>query len=215
VIEPDFLRTIRASYDAVAVAYAERSEGELARKPLDRAMLAAFAELVGGVGPVADIGCGPGQAAAHLHASGVPVFGIDLSPQMVALARRAHPDLRFEVGAMTALDLPDGSLGGILAYFSIIHLPTDQLPAVFAEFHRVLVPGGQVLVVFQVGDEPMHGTEWLGHAISLDLHRRQPGQVAGLMRAAGLEVHAELLRQPDGDGVENGPRAYLLARRAA
>src|SRR5262245_16325714 len=73
-------------------------------------------------------GCGPGQVAAYLHAQGVPVFGIDLSPRMVALARQAHPDLRFSEGSRTALDLPDGSVGGIVACYSIIHLPTEQLP---------------------------------------------------------------------------------------
>jgi SAM-dependent methyltransferase len=215
VTEPDFLHTTRTSYDRLAADYAERFEGELGRKPLDRAMFAAFAELVRGAGTVADVGCGPGQAAAHLHELGLPVFGIDLSPQMVAVARRAHPDLRFDVGSMTALELPDASLAGVVAYYSIINVPSDALPTVFAEFHRVLVPGGHVLVAFQVGDETVHGTEWLGHPISLDLHRRRPDQVTSLMHGAGLQVHAELVRQPDGDGVENRPRAYLLARRPA
>jgi SAM-dependent methyltransferase len=212
VTEADFLRATRASYDAVAAEYADRFAGELARKPLDRAMLAAFAELVRDDGPVADIGCGPGQVTAHLHALGLPVLGIDLSPQMVALARDTYPDLRFEVGSMTALDLPDAFLGGLVAYYSIINVPTDRLSAVFAEFHRVLAPGAPVLLAFQVGDETVHGTEWLGHVISLDLHRRRPEQVREPMAAAGLPVHAELVRQPDGDG-EHGPRACFLARR--
>ena len=73
-------------------------------------------------------------------------FGVDLSPEMVALARRAHPGLRFDEGSMTALDLPDGALGGIVASYSIIHIPPERLPAVFAEFHRVLAPGGHMLV---------------------------------------------------------------------
>jgi hypothetical protein len=46
VTEPDFLRSTRASYNAVATDYAERFRDELAAKPLDRALLAGFAELV-------------------------------------------------------------------------------------------------------------------------------------------------------------------------
>src|SRR5579862_724639 len=79
-MEPDFLRDTRASYDAVAVRYAEWLRDELAAKPFDRAILAAFAELVlaAGPGPVADIGCGAGRVTAHLKGLGLTAFGIDL-----------------------------------------------------------------------------------------------------------------------------------------
>jgi SAM-dependent methyltransferase len=218
VTEPDFLRTTRASYDAVAADYAERFRSELTARPLDRAMLAGFAELVqaAGAGPVADIGCGTGRVTAHLNGLGLPVFGVDLSPQMVAVARQAHPGLRFEVGSMLALDLPDGTLGGILAWYSIIHIPQERLPEVFAEFHRVLAPGGHLQLAFQVGDEPLHLTEALGHTISLDFHRRQPDRVAELLSQAGLVMRAQLLREPDdGDFAERTQQAFLLARKPA
>ena len=80
--------------------------------------LALFADLVSdaGGGAVADIGCGPGYVTRHLRNLGVEAFGIDLSPEMVALARRDHPDVRFEVGTMTDLDLADDSVTGVLAF---------------------------------------------------------------------------------------------------
>lgn len=80
VTEPDFLGTARASYDAVADDYAEWQRHELESKPLDRALLAGFSELVqaDGAGSVADIGCGTGRVTAHLHGLGLPVFGVDL-----------------------------------------------------------------------------------------------------------------------------------------
>ena len=217
--EPEFLRSTRASYDAVAADYAERFRDELTAKPLDRGMLAAFAEFVqaAGAGPVADVGCGTGRVTAHLHALGLPVFGIDLSPQMVAVARQNHPALRFEVGSMLALDLPDGALGGILAWYSTIHVPLELLPQAFAEFHRVLAPDGHVQLAFQVGDEPLHLTEAFGHTISLDFHRRPPERVAELLEQAGLVVRARLLRERDDDGAfpERTAQAFLLARKPA
>jgi SAM-dependent methyltransferase len=222
--ESDFLRTTRASYDAIAADYAERFGGELPDNPLDRAMLAGFAEVVraAGAGEVADLGCGPGIMTAHLHALGLGAFGVDLSPAMVALARRTHPGLRFDEGTMTALDLADGSLGGITALYSVIHVPQERLPEVFAEFHRVLAPGGHALLAFQVGgdplgDEPMHLAERFGHPISLDYYWRQPDRVAELLAQAGLPVRARLLREPDiyGDFAETRQRAYLLARKPA
>jgi SAM-dependent methyltransferase len=219
VTEPDFLGATRASYDAVAGDYAERFRDELAARPLDRAMLAGFAELVraGGDLPVADIGCGAGRVTAHLAGLGLSAFGVDLSPRMVATARQSHPGLRFEVGSMLALDLPDAALGGVLAWYSIIHVPDEQLPAAFAEFRRVLAPGGYLQLGFQVGDEPVHRAEALGHAISLEFHQRQPDQVARLLSQAGLVVRARLLREPDaaGDFPERTPQAFLLARKPA
>ena len=223
--EDDFLRTTRASYDAVAGDYAERFRDELTAKPLDRAMLAGFAELVraAGAGPVADVGCGTGRVTAHLNGLGLSVFGIDLSPQMIAVARQAYPGLRFDVGSMLALGLPDGVLGGILAWYSTIHIPQDRLPEVFAEFHRVLAPGGHVLLAFQAGDGTLHLTEALGHAISLDFHRRQPDRVAGLLGQAGLVVRARLLREPDDErrlpgadpaGLRAGPQTGQSQRRS-
>ena len=217
MIDDDFLGTTRASYDAVAGDYAERFRDELTAKPLDRAMLAGFAELVraAGAGPVADVGCGTGRVTAHLNGLGLSVFGVDLSPQMIAVARQTHPGLRFEVGSMLALDLPDGVLGGVLAWYSTIHVPQMRLPEVFAEFHRVLAPGGYVQLAFQAGEGTLHLTEALGRAISLDFHRRQPDHVAGLLGQAGLVVRARLLREPDdgGDFPERTKQAFLLARK--
>ncbi|MFI1583479.1 class I SAM-dependent DNA methyltransferase [Embleya sp. NPDC020630] len=216
--EPGFLHATRASYDTIAAAYTDLARDELARKPMDRAQLAVFAESVLStgpqVGPVADIGCGPGRIAAHLHGLGLRVFGLDLSPGMIAAARREHPELRFEVGSMLDLDLADDSLGGLVAWYSIIHVPDEELPRVFAEFHRVLAPGGRLLLAFQAGDEPLRLTEAFGHEVSLDCHRRHPDTIAALLTASGLVMHARTVREPDpGEGVRPTRHAYLSARK--
>ncbi|WP_052745466.1 class I SAM-dependent methyltransferase [Allosalinactinospora lopnorensis] len=83
---------------------------------------------------MADLGCGPGRVTAYLDSLGVAVFGLDLSPAMVALARRAYPGPRFDEGSMGALKMADGALGGAVAWYSIIHTPPERLPAVFGEF---------------------------------------------------------------------------------
>ncbi|MFF6875700.1 class I SAM-dependent DNA methyltransferase [Streptomyces sp. NPDC012474] len=217
---PDFLQSTQVSYDAIAEAYAAEHPDSLAGRPLERALLTTFVELVRAAGtagrpPVADVGSGPGHVTARLHEAGLPVFGIDASPRMVALARRAHPELRFHVGSMTALDLPEETLGGIVALYSIIHVPDDHLPSVFAGFRRVLLPGAPVLLGFQSGDEDGHRrlTERYGQEISLDYYWRTPDTVARHLEEAGLEVYAQVLRAPQGE--EKMPRAFLLARRAA
>ncbi|MEU6605200.1 methyltransferase domain-containing protein [Streptomyces shenzhenensis] len=214
---PDFLQATRSAYDTIARDYTAHVPDGLGESPLDVAQLTAFAELVraNGPAPVADLGSGPGYVAARLHALGVPVFGIDISPRMVALARAAHPGIRFHVGSMTRLDLPDETLGGALALYSTIHVPDDHLPAVFAEVHRTLVPGGHVLLSFQSGaaDGRTRLTERYGHEISLDCHWRTPETVCGLLTAAGLEPRARLVREPEAG--QKLPRAFVLARKPA
>jgi SAM-dependent methyltransferase len=211
----DHLASTRAAYDTVAVDYARLLSEELAAKPLDRAMLAAFAELVraDGGGPVADLGCGPGRVTTHLDALGLDAFGVDLSPEMVAVARRSYPGLRFEEGSITALDLPDGGLAGVLAWYSVIHTPPGQLLLVFSEFHRVLAPGGHLLLAFQSGDEPRHLSSAYGHEVSLDAYRLPPDRTAGQLVAAGFTEIARTLREPV--GFETVPQAYLLFRKPA
>ena len=97
-----------------------------------------------GGGPVADVGCGPGYVTGHLHDLGVDAFGIDLSPEMIAIARRDYPGLRFEVGTMTDLDLADDSIASVFAFWSVIHAPDHAMPGVFEQFRRVLRPGAVI-----------------------------------------------------------------------
>ncbi|MEV4843450.1 class I SAM-dependent methyltransferase [Micromonospora matsumotoense] len=215
--DADFLAETRASYDTMAAGYATRFRAELAARPVDRAMLAAFAEtvLAGGGGPVLDVGCGPGRITGHLRALDLTVTGLDLSPGMLAQGRLAHPDLRLVEGSMLDLPVADGVLAGLVAWYSVIHVPDEWLPRVFAEFRRVLAPGGHALLAFQVGDETVRYTEAWGEAVSLAFRRRSPDHVAALLHAAGLPERARMCRAPqEFDGAtERTPQACLLVRR--
>ncbi|MET8122326.1 class I SAM-dependent methyltransferase [Micromonospora sp. NPDC005189] len=207
-----WLADTRASYDTVAESYADLLREALSDAPYERAVLALFAELArsSGGGPVADIGCGPGRITAYLQGLGVDVIGVDLSPAMIDIARRDHPGLRFEVGSMTDLDLADSSVAGILAWFSLIHIPDDEVPTVLAHFHRVLRPHGIVLLAFHVGDEHRLKTQgYGGHPMNVYVHRRPPDRVAAWLNDAGFTVEAQMLHRPD----ESRHGAFLFARR--
>lgn len=215
VSEASYLDAVRESYDTVADAYAEQVPRPGDLDPLARALLGAFAETVrqAGSGPVADLGCGPGFVTAHLAGLGVPVLGVDLSPRMVELARRAHPDLAFTVGSMTALGIGDGTLGGILAHYSTHHTPPELLPRVFAEFHRTLAPGGHLMVAGHVGDDlRLRPTQaYGGHPVSYESHLVPADRIVALLNQAGLTVTARLLQEP-AEGAKR-TTATFLARK--
>jgi len=208
----------RTSYDAIAEQYARVFRDELDRAPLDRALLSGFAELVRRDHPdaqVLEVGSGPGTVTAHLHQLGLAVRGVDLSPGMVDVARRDHPHLGFDVGEMGALDRPDAELAGLVAWYSLIHVPGPQRQGVVEEFSRVLRPGGYVLVAFQVGDDTLHLDDAFGRTVSLDFHRLQPDDLVDLLERAGFEVVARLVKAPEPDSAASKiPQGFLIARKS-
>lgn len=215
--EPSFLAEVREFYDELAVDYVDRMSSYLDDRPVDRAMLAAFAELVGPGRSVLDIGCGPGRLTAHLVSLGLDCRGIDLSATMVALARAAWPEHRFDVGSMTELAADDGSSDGILCWYSLIHVPPEARAGVLAEFRRVLRPGGHALFAFQVGDDvldvaaPDGRPSSTGSRLALGFHRIRPETLAAQLDACGFTRVCMAVRESAGH--ESTPQSFLIVRR--
>ena len=216
VPRPADLDVVRESYDRAADAYMEMLAtglGDIRTHPWLRAAMDVFADAVVGRGPVLDVGCGPGQVTAYLAERGVEVSGVDLSPRMVEHARRAYPHCRFEVASVTELDLADGSYAGLMGWWSLFNLPRDVLPPVLQSFARALMPGGQVIVAFHVGDDDLLRTEAYGGVpVRWTTHRWLPEQLVALVEQAGLRLVAEL-RLPAPGPVGSG--VVLVARREA
>jgi SAM-dependent methyltransferase len=219
---PQDQERVRSSYDAVVDAYVERVHDELENKPLDRGLLTAFAEQLqadsGAHALACDMGCGPGHIGAFLAERGLSVTGIDLSPAMVDRARALHSQMTFEVGTMTALDLASGRFNGIVAFYSIIHLTTDaEVGTALGEFHRVLAPGGLLLVAVHLaehGDATVHADDMLGVSVDLDFRFFDAAALESEINASGFVVEARLVRAPYKDVEVQTRRGYFLARRA-
>lgn len=190
---------VRDSYDALAEQYAALFLHELDRDSNAKARLAAFAELAAGrEGAVADLGCGPGSVVNHLVGLGLTAVAYDLSPGQIAEARRAFPESEFRVGDLAALDNADSSLGGIVARYSLIHLPPSRLGDVFTEWMRVLEPGAPVLVsFFGSTSAEAHGTPF-DHAV-VTAYELFPAKIAQQLRDAGfIDVEIGVLDPPEG-----------------
>lgn len=213
-MDDDLTQSIRKSYDELADEYARRIADELRHKPFDRELLNRFAAEVSGRGEVCDMGCGPGHVARYLHDAGASVFGLDLSPRMLEEAHRLNPDICFHEGNMMALDLPDRALAGITAFYAVVNIRHDFLPAIFREMHRVLQPGGLLLLAFHTGDESLHEDELWGRSISMDFFLFPPSQIRQFIEAAGLVIEEILERGPYPPEVEyQSRRAYIFARK--
>ena len=209
--QPADLDEVRRSYDRIADNYVAMNLGDVETHPWLRAALDGFADTVRDLGPVVDVGCGPGLVTAYLAKLGVDVRGVDLSPRMIEHARRLHPGLRFDVSSATELQLADSSLGGILGWWSLFNLPRSVLPAVLARYFRALVPGGHAIIATHVGDEDVLRTEAYGGVpVRWTTHRWQPEQLSTLLAQTGFEPVAELRLAPT---EQIGPGVVLVARR--
>lgn len=162
--------SVRGVYDTVPVDYAELVRVDQMEATVDLALLEDFAGRVRGRGPVLDAGCGPGRITRYLADRGVDAFGVDLSPAMIRVAQILHPDLQFTAGSIDALAIESGSVAGVLAWYSIIHTPPEELSVVLAEFLRVLQPGGWLLTGQQSGVGTRHLAHAYGHHIDLTAH---------------------------------------------
>jgi SAM-dependent methyltransferase len=205
---------VSASYDRVADEYARRIHAELAYKPFDRELLDGFAARVKDRGPVADLGCGPGLVAAYLAAQGVTsVFGLDVSPNMIAHATQLYPGLDFRVGDFSALEAPDNAWAGITAFYSLIHKPRADVQSVLREFQRVLAPGGLLLLAYHVGKEVRHASEWWGTAVDIDFVFFETSEMLTYVWNAGFDSELDVEREPYPDIELQTRRGYILARK--
>ncbi len=207
------IQNTQTSYDQVAREYAEKFKDEMDDKPFDRDCLDRLAREVGDLGPICDLGCGPGQIARYLHRQGVDVLGVDLSPRMIAEAQRLNPDIPFHQGDMLSLPDSDNSWGGVAAFYCIIHIPREQIVDALSEIKRVLKPGGVLLVTFHIGEEIKHVEEWWEKPVNLDFAFYQPAEMEAWLKEAGFELEETLVREPNPAVEVATRRAYLFAKK--
>ena len=205
--------SVRRTYDVVAEAYAEKYGDELSHKPFDTWLLDRIAAEV--TGPIADVGTGPGQIAAHLASRGADVTGIDSSPGMIAEAKGRYPEVAFEVGDFRRLLRPRAASGwsAITAWYALVHLAESELPAAIEALGTTLVRGGILALATHMGPETRHVTDLLGHIVDVDFVLHDPDVVLAAVRAAGLEDSEWYVRSPIPAVESETSRLYVVARK--
>jgi SAM-dependent methyltransferase len=182
----DHFDPLQASYDAVAEEYVRQ-------------------------GPVWDLGCGPGHVARYLLDRGVTVAGLDLSAALVACARQLNPTISFRQGDCRRLPALDHTLAGIVAFYSIIHLPRQEVTPTLVEWRRAVKVGGLLLLAVHLGEDALHLEEWWGHRVSLDFAYFQTAEMIEYLEAAAWRIEETTERDPY-PGVETQTRrVYILA----
>lgn len=206
-------RDLRASYDTVAEEYTRRIYGELKDKAFDRQWLERFAERVRGGGWTCDLGCGPAQIARYLRDYEVRVFGLDLSFGMLRTAKRLNPHCGFVQGSMLVMPLATGSLAGIAAFYSIIHIERERVVDALAEMRRVLRPEGCLLLAFHLGAGSVEEKDLWGYPADFSANFFTSAEMLGYLASAALVVDEAAEREPYPEVEYHSRRAYIIAHR--
>jgi len=180
--------------------------------PIDRSLLVGFIDLIKRqpVARVADVGCGPGRAAAFMADHGLDVVGVDPSQTMLAVARTEHPSIQFEEGQLNALPIETGALAGAVCWYSIIYTPLDRLDEAFDELARVLMPGGHLLLAFQTDGEQVDRENAFGTHLSLTSYRHEVREIADCLEGAGFKICTTALRATELDH-ETTSQGFVIA----
>jgi SAM-dependent methyltransferase len=145
----------------------------------------------------------------------VDAFGLDLSPAMVAAAKRLNPNLTYVQGDMASLDAKDAAWAGIVAFYCLIHIHHDRMVAVLNELKRALQPDGPLLLSFHIGDENLHLDELWDTAVNMDFFFFTLDDMQRFLQTAGFEIEYARDRPPYEDVEYPSQRGYILARKPA
>lgn len=201
-------------YDKTAIKYAEKFINEIEHKHLDKILLKAFIAENIDKGRLIDLGCGPGQTTKYLFDNGFSdTIGIDISGEMIRVARQAHQDLNFEQADILNLKYKDDSFGSAIAFYSIVHFDYDQVGTAFKEIRRVLVDNGEFLFAFHIGDNIVHLDNFLDHQVEIDFHFFEVSKIKNILEETGFEIIDLVVRQPYINIEHQSERAYIWAKK--
>ncbi|MEV0562155.1 class I SAM-dependent methyltransferase [Dactylosporangium sp. NPDC050588] len=184
------LGRVRVAYGAVSDLYIELF-GTREQSHADD--LAFIERHLTRAGTVLDVGCGPGHMTDHLRSLGVDATGIDLVPEFIAHAGAAFPGGRYLLGSMDHLPVADGSVAGILSWYSLIHRTPQEVGGVLAELRRAMAPGGALVVGFFDGD----AVEAFDHKV-VTAYRWPVDEFSDLLAQAGFAEVERWRRPADG-----------------
>jgi SAM-dependent methyltransferase len=193
----DRRRTVEAGYDVLAPSFGDWG-ARVVGDPWERFLEELAGRLPAGA-RVLDLGCGNGLKIARL-ADRFDITGVDVSERQLDLARTEVPDATFVHADFMKLECPAGAFDAVTAFYSIVHAPREDHPALLARIRRWLKPGGHFLASMSHVGGPDRFEEWLG--VEMFFSGFDAETNGRLVRDAGFELLVEevvWMHEPEGD----------------
>ncbi|HHD83188.1 MAG TPA: class I SAM-dependent methyltransferase [Bacteroidetes bacterium] len=209
------LKKVKKLYDTVAKEYAETFSGEHKKKPKDQAILKRFSQEIEDRRPVWDFGCGPGQTTKYLKNLGIEISGLDLSEKILEQARTIRPGINFRKGNILELEFDSDSIGGVVAFYAMVHFTEEQVEIAFREVLRVLQPGGIFLFTYHIGEKTIHINDFLGKKVDIDFMFFTTDFISSCLKDSGFGKIEIIEREPYAGVEYESRRAYVFATKPA
>ena len=213
MVEPFDSSAVRAAYDVVAGDYAKAFADDLLKLAVDREVLDLVLQGTARGESVLDLGCGPGQVGVYLGQRGLRMIGIDLAFQMLLVARQRTGNRCLVRGDMRSIPLRTGSISGVVAFYSVHHLPRSALRTALAEIRRILKPAGLLVIATHLGESEVYTNMFFGHEIeTVGGTLYGEGELVGLLESESFVIEDIRSRDPLPHEYESR-RIYLVSRR--
>lgn len=208
-MQPDAKQIVEEGYDRIAHLHADWAAR--ARSEERARYLAAFCAQVPAGASVLEMGCGAGGAVTDALAAHYRLTAIDLSLRSIEAARLRTPLARFLHEDMTGADFPAASFAGIVAFYSIIHVPREEQAALLSRIAGWIEDGGLFMAAFGTADEARsYEDDWLGVPMVWSSH--DTATTCSMVRAAGFEIESAVVESADEDG-QAVSFLWIIARR--
>ncbi|MCB9252847.1 MAG: class I SAM-dependent methyltransferase [Flavobacteriales bacterium] len=205
-------KNILDCYNKTAVNYAEKFKDEFEWKHFDKLLLGTFCKENLRAGRMIDLGCGPGQSTKFVYDSGLKnILGTDLSEEMVKVASNLFPEIEFETADMLKLNYSESTFGSAIAFYSIVHFDYSQVRRALSEVKRVLIPKGQILFSFHVGDEIIELNSFLEKEVQIKFRFFEVNKIKEILLNLNYEILDIVLRDPY-PAEHPSNRAYIWVR---
>jgi SAM-dependent methyltransferase len=205
--------SVESGYDLMAEQYLATKNRE---DPLALTALGDLASLLPRDAAVLDLGCGAGVPVTRwLSDKGFAVTGVDVSARQLELARTYVPEATFIKADMTEVTFPPGSLDAVVAFYSIIHLPRTEHPALLGRIHRWLRPEGIFLATMTLTDYEGRDDDWEGWGAPMVWSHYDGDTNLAMLREAGFGIRYAEPRTGGGTGDESETWLWVLARKGA
>ena len=201
------------AYDLLAEKYHELFKDELSQKEYDRKLLDNYAQYFSPSSVIYDVGCGPsGHIGKYLFDKGLNVTGIDISEKCIDIAKNYNREMTFQRMDMMNLQVDDQSIDGIIAFYSIIHTPKDDIDEIFQEFKRALKIGGKIVLAVKEGKGERFEDNILDSNISIYFSYFTKKEVETYFISNGFKIIFLECRNPYSDEIAIS-RTYAIAER--
>lgn len=199
-----------STYNKIASKYTQQYFDDLTDLPyIDK-----FLDKLPSKAKILDVGCGPGTFSKYLYSKGFIVEGVDLSDEMIKIAQKKVPGVNFRLMDMRKLSFENEYFDGLLVAYSLIHIPTEEIPTTIKGFYKILKPGGIVMIIAQKGlpdkivDEPLKA----GEKIFINFFTKE--RLINFLTQSGFEVtYQEEVSTKDVDSLSDMV-IYTVAKRS-